>query len=282
TQPRTTWLRSRAADAAWCAVLATLVLLAARQQVLAGVEVAGIALGIMALRWRRQQRARVLLQARLQSGSNITPASPTGACLKNPLTGIATRAGLETSLQNEWRRVRSPGEPTSLVLIGVDDFSGLLHADGAVPAEVTLLTLARALARMLPRGSDLFAHHDASTFAALLPGTDLPGALRVAARLRWTILRLGIVRGHTAATSPGFVTASMGVAVQREPACEGALLSAAQQALHAASARGCDQLEYTSLDSVSPAGDPVAATPALSALHRSAPLPAQSQSAGIA
>ena len=189
-----------------------------------------------------------------------------------PARGIASRRSLERKLQEEGARDKRPGDPTALLLISVDAFSQLQGPGGQqgtqrpgvqqqgvsepgnnVAAEVAMLTLSCALQRMLPREADMLARYDDSTFAVVLSGTDLPGSLRVAARLRWAVVRLGIANPGTAS---GFLTVSMGIAVKHGlNSHEGeALLLDAESVLDAARRTGDDSLKYILLCGESSAG----------------------------
>jgi diguanylate cyclase (GGDEF)-like protein len=156
---------------------------------------------------------------------------------------IGDRKGLDAKLESERLRDTRSEEPTSLLLIAVDAFEELKQEEGTLAVEVTMLTLASALARMLPRQGDLLARYNDSTLAVVLRGTDLAGSLRVAARLRWAIVRMGIANESTAS---GFLTSSIGLAVQHDLASgrTSNLLSTAEAALAAAQTLGHDSLDY--------------------------------------
>ena len=180
------------------------------------------------------------------SGGCTDPSAPKPTW--HQAVGIADRQTLEAALDAEWTTEHRPGEPTTLVLIALDGFDHLQEQGGAVAEDVAMLTLANALRRSLPRQADLLARFDRSTFAVLLRGTDLPGSLRVAARLRWAIVRLGIANART---TSGFLTACMGLAVQHGRCSGGtpALLAAAESILGSAQRAGDDGLEYVVLGS---------------------------------
>jgi diguanylate cyclase (GGDEF)-like protein len=164
-------------------------------------------------------------------------------------SGVATRQTLESRLDEEWHREGAASQPTSLLLIAVDASEHLHAQGGALAGDVAMLTLASAVARVLPRQADLLARYNDSTFAVLLSGTDLPGSLRVAARLRWAMVRLGIANPGTAS---GFLTVCMGVAVQHGINSTSGILAAAEGALASAQAIGHDSLQYVVPDSESP------------------------------
>ncbi len=160
--------------------------------------------------------------------------------------GVVDRQTLEARLDAEWNHEHYLGQPTALLLIEVDAYEQLYAQADALAGEVAMLTLSSALARMLPRAADLLARYNESTFAVILSGTDLPGSLRVAARLRWATVRLGIANAQT---KSGFLTTCMGLAVQHgiDPGGRVALISAAEGALGQAQRVGHDSLEYVVL-----------------------------------
>ena len=200
-----------------------------------------------ALHRRGTHRLEQLSAGQCASSSSRIPvhsAQPTDA----KLTGIAHRPALEARLQQlaaepASTRGQAPQQPTALLLLTVDAYDLLHEQAGAVAADVAMLTLSSALGRALPRQADLLARYNRSTFAVLLCATDLPGSLRVAARLRWAITRLGIANPHTPG---GLLTISIGIAVHHDLFTAGApgLLTAAEQTLLAATQAGHDALEY--------------------------------------
>ncbi len=189
--------------------------------------------------------------SRISTSPGGSPTLPVQTSeLKRP--GIADRVTLEARLQQlasqltvyaDSTREQVPAEPTALLLLTVDAYDLHHERAGAVAADVAMLTLASALSRALPRQADLLARYSRSTFAVLLCATDLPGSLRVAARLRWAITRLGIANPHT---PTGLLTVSIGVAVHHDLPGAGpaALLTAAEQTLQSAAQAGHDALEY--------------------------------------
>jgi diguanylate cyclase (GGDEF)-like protein len=165
--------------------------------------------------------------------------------LGNQLAALKGPAALAAKLAEESSRERLPQEPTALLLIGLDDAQQLSQSEGCAAAQLVQLTVARAFGAALPRRADLLARLDESTFAAVLPGTDLPGALRVAARLRWAVLRLGIPH-----PSRETVTVSFGLAVECGAITqEGArLVGTARALLRQAQSAGGDRTQHEVLD----------------------------------
>ncbi len=235
-------------------------LLLARQHVLAALSALVAVAALGALR-RAQEQAS-------PRGLGGPPARVTSAQGRLAKTAV-DRQTLEAALDAEWAREHRAGDPTALVLLAVDAFEHIEEQGGPLAANVAMLTLASALGRSLPREADLLARYNDSTFAVMLRGTDLPGSLRVAARLRWAIVRLGVANAGTAS---GFLTACTGMAVQHGAPAGGtpALLAAAERALAAAQTIGHDHLEYVELAGEDRAENAPASAAAQIAAHVSA------------
>jgi two-component system cell cycle response regulator len=108
--------------------------------------------------------------------------------------------------------------------------------------DACLARVAKGLANGLRRPDDFVARYGGEEFAAILPRTDLGGAMTVAERLRCEIQELGIV--HPASPQGGSVTISLGVACQM-PArslTSSSVINAADQALYEAKRLGRNRL----------------------------------------
>ncbi len=236
-----------------CGAALCTALLLARQQVLASLSALLVVAAAGALR-RLVEQGR--LQGHRSAGGPLIGAADAPGARGQVSKSIVDRQALEAVLDAEWVRDQRPGTPTALVLLSVDAYEHF-REQGAIAGDVTMLTLTNALLRSLPREADLLARYDESTFAVVLRGTDLPGSLRVAARLRWSIVRLGIANARTAS---GFLTASIGLVVQHGPAEGGTegLLNAAAAVLGKARSTGDDSLEYRvlGLESQASSGSP--------------------------
>ena len=198
------------------------------------------------------------LRRAAESGNQAHPGSARER--QQPAGGLADRQALAARLDQEWRRDRRPDEPTALLLIAIDAPQLLRSQESPLALEVAMLTVSATLARMLPRDRDLLARYDETTFAAVLQGTDLPGSLRVAARFRWAIVRLGIAHPGSAS---GFLTACIGIAVQHGAGTgdPNALLLSTEASLHRAQQVGHDRLEYAELCCDGSAGSAAANPP---------------------
>lgn len=156
------------------------------------------------------------------------------------LTGLANRRRFDEMLLREWRRAARDGMPLSLLMVDVDRFKAFNDRYGHANGDECLRLLAVHLAAAARRPGDLAARHGGEEFALLLPGTDGPGALEVAERVRQAVM--GCAVPHADNLPAGVVTASLGVATAwPEPEAEcgkDRLLRQADHALYAAKSGG--------------------------------------------
>jgi diguanylate cyclase (GGDEF)-like protein len=162
------------------------------------------------------------------------------------LTGLANRRCFDSKLQIEWSRSQRHGEPISLILADVDFFKCYNDRYGHQGGDECLRRVAEILQREIFRPTDLVARYGGEEFAIILPGTDLQGAVTVAARLREDMERSALP--HEASQVAQWVTLSVGVASlcpERDDLAS-RLVSQADQALYDAKARGRNQVRFFS------------------------------------
>jgi diguanylate cyclase (GGDEF)-like protein len=130
--------------------------------------------------------------------------------------------------------------PLSLLLVDVDSFKAFNDYYGSRAGDTCLRALARAMDTALRRAGDLVARYGGGRFAVLLPDTPQRGAARVAQKLLAEVD--GLALPHASSAVADHVTVSIGGVtrppVEREPGAAGSLVSAADQALHAAKRAG--------------------------------------------
>jgi diguanylate cyclase (GGDEF)-like protein/PAS domain S-box-containing protein len=163
------------------------------------------------------------------------------------LTGLRNRRGFDEVLDREWKRTMRTGSPTSLLLLDLDHFKRLNDAYGHAVGDDCLRTAAQAFRAALRREIDEVFRYGGEELAAILPHTDLGGAIKLAESVCGVIagLRVPHRENHEGG---GVMTASIGVAtaLSRDGGTThmpGALLQAADTALYKAKQRGRNCVE---------------------------------------
>jgi diguanylate cyclase (GGDEF)-like protein/PAS domain S-box-containing protein len=158
------------------------------------------------------------------------------------LTQVANRRCFDAYLQAEWRRMARTNQPLALILGDIDYFKRYNDTYGHQAGDSCLQQVAAALRDAVQRPADLVARYGGEEFAAILPNTDLAGALHLAETIRDRIAALQIP--HQASPIHPYVTLSLGaVAViptpQRSPH---ELVEFADRALYQAKDEGRDRV----------------------------------------
>lgn len=107
---------------------------------------------------------------------------PTHALLKDPLTGVYSRAVLSARLEEELDRARRYQQPFSLLLLDLDHFKSINDAFGHSRGDRVLVEFARQLSLNV-RGADAVFRYGGDEFVVLLPNTPKGQALSTAQRL---------------------------------------------------------------------------------------------------
>lgn len=152
----------------------------------------------------------------------------------DPLTGLANRRAFDEALARESALAARGRRPLALTILDVDHFKAFNDAFGH-PAGDEVLGRVAAVVRGCCRGTDVVARLGGEEFAVLLPGTDLPGGVALAERVR-----LAVAAGPWPL---GPVTVSVGVAAH-DAASGGAaeLVRAADREMYRAKRGGRNQV----------------------------------------
>jgi diguanylate cyclase (GGDEF)-like protein len=152
----------------------------------------------------------------------------------DPLTGVYTRAGMMTFLQEQHAMVRRGLHTCAIAMFDLDRFKRINDRFGHLAGDAVLAATGRFLMESVRR-YDLVYRYGGDEFLLCFPSTDLPSALVLAERLRVELRGLGIA--HQTGGDLG-VTASIGLApVEAEHAVE-ASIRAADAALYQAKEAG--------------------------------------------
>jgi diguanylate cyclase (GGDEF)-like protein len=126
---------------------------------------------------------------------------------RDALTGLLNRAGFDAHLQKAIDDCRQNAVPLGLILIDIDFFKSLNDRFGHIHGDECLREIARII-RAEVRGEDFVGRYGGEEFVVVLRGQDLAACTRLAERVRRAIEAAAM----EAATQPGCVTASFGVA----------------------------------------------------------------------
>jgi diguanylate cyclase (GGDEF)-like protein len=148
----------------------------------------------------------------------------------DPLTGLGNRARLEASLEEAVLQGARTSAPMSLVTIDIDHFKEVNDTRGHDAGDRVLAGIG-ALLRQRMRRTDKAFRTGGEEFLALLYGTDLANARRVAEELREAIAALGLLPDR-------HVTVSLGVAALRPGEDAAAWTKRADVNLYRAKAEG--------------------------------------------
>ena len=157
------------------------------------------------------------------------------------LTGIPNRRSFDLFLGREWRRAQREEMSLGLLLLDVDHFKSFNDRYGHPAGDACLARVAAAIVTAMGRAGDIVARYGGEEFAAILPGTELEGALYVAEHIRLAVAALDI---HHLDSPCGKVTISVGAAVviPRPSLAPEALVNSADNALYAAKRAGRNQV----------------------------------------
>jgi diguanylate cyclase (GGDEF)-like protein len=150
------------------------------------------------------------------------------------LTSLENRASFDDNLEEELHRARRHGHPLSLILLDVDHFKSFNDEFGHSAGDTVLKRVAAQLEKV-KRSGDHVARFGGEEFVAILPATNLEGAVIVAERFRRIV--------KSAPWEHRSVTISAGVATLSEAMDTGRdLIDAADRALYEAKSTGRDRV----------------------------------------
>lgn len=167
--------------------------------------------------------------------------------LTDGLTGLANRRAFDEALDREWRVTLRQGTQMSLLLLDIDCFKGFNDKYGHQVGDDCLRAVASTVHTALLRPGDFSARYGGEELAVILPGTDGPGAIEVAERIRTNVQALSLP--HETNQSGNYrVSVSIGVAtaislVGGTMTMPEGLLAAADTALYKAKYGGRNRVE---------------------------------------
>jgi diguanylate cyclase len=156
--------------------------------------------------------------------------------LLDPLTKIYNRKCFDDGLLRAISDANLGGGPLCLLLVDIDHFKRFNDTYGHQTGDQVLRLVAMTLKSNI-KGRDLVARYGGEEFAAILPATDLEGALILAENIRKAIQSKELLKRSTN-EKLGRITASFGIALYREGESPSALIERADRCLYAAKREG--------------------------------------------
>lgn len=104
------------------------------------------------------------------------------AALRDPLTAVWNRAGLNRELDDLLPRARRRGESLAVIVLDIDDFKSVNDRDGHAAGDAVLMQLTRRWTRQLP-ASALVGRLGGDEFVAIVSGYDESQARALAVTL---------------------------------------------------------------------------------------------------
>lgn len=126
------------------------------------------------------------------------------------LTGLANRRFFNEFLSREWLREQREKKAFSVIMIDIDHFKKYNDHYGHLKGDVCLQKIAWALQGALCRPGDLLARYGGEEFVAILPHTELQGAVDLAENLHQRVRELHLE--HEDSPASPYVTISAGIA----------------------------------------------------------------------
>jgi len=149
------------------------------------------------------------------------------------LTEVPNRKSFDKQMTAEWSRAVREQAYISILMIDADRFKAVNDKYGHQHGDMVLKKLAATIKSAIKRPADYFARWGGEEFAALLPNTELDGAMALAEEIRATV------------ESESSVTVSIGVAAMI-PSAENSVddfFRQADQALYHAKQSGRNQVK---------------------------------------
>ncbi|MDR2966254.1 MAG: diguanylate cyclase, partial [Treponema sp.] len=128
--------------------------------------------------------------------------------MMDQLTNLPNRRNFDNRLNKEWDAARREKMPLSLLVMDVDRFKNYNDTYGHQQGDVALQVVAKIITQLLKRPTDFASRWGGEEFTALLPHTELTGAMNIAEDIRCTVENTEISHSNG---SKSKVTISIGV-----------------------------------------------------------------------
>ncbi|WP_240233513.1 GGDEF domain-containing protein [Devosia lacusdianchii] len=174
----------------------------------------------------------------------------------DPLTKIANRKSFDEGMETAIAEAAASNDPLCLMLVDIDHFKNFNDTYGHQTGDQVLRLVAMTLKSNI-KGKDLAARYGGEEFVAILPSTDIEGAVIVAENIRKAIQAKELLKRSTN-EKLGRITASFGVAAFRPDDTAATLIERADRCLYAAKRAGRNrvitEVDLVNLDTPAAAG----------------------------
>ncbi|WP_205340273.1 GGDEF domain-containing protein [Denitrificimonas caeni] len=160
------------------------------------------------------------------------------SALKDPLTGVGNRFGMQQTLQRDIDTAHRHKQALSVLMIDIDYFKRINDSYGHSVGDLVLVQVAQHIQKQL-RSTDALFRYGGEEFLAVLPHTDEQDAMLVAQRLCESIE--GLLIKHVQHSIQ--ITASIGCAALTTQETLQRLLQRSDIALYAAKHSGRNQVQ---------------------------------------
>lgn len=126
----------------------------------------------------------------------VASSALVSAALRDPLTAVWNRAGVDRQARRVVARARRRGEPVTVIVLDFDDFKRINDRDGHAAGDAALAEFARLVLGRLPK-SAVFGRLGGDEFAVVLSGCDVVSA---------QVLATTLIDGHRVEVSFGVAT----------------------------------------------------------------------------
>lgn len=156
---------------------------------------------------------------------------------RDTLTGVTHHRHLMEALEREIARAERIGKPLSIARVDLDWLGSVNQTHGTAAGDIALKRFTLAAAGAL-RDVDIFGRYGGKEFLALMPDTDLQGAVIAAGRIRAAVGRepLPEVQGRR------HLSCTLGVAEHRKGENTRLVIARAEAGLNYAKAAGRDRV----------------------------------------
>jgi diguanylate cyclase (GGDEF)-like protein len=159
------------------------------------------------------------------------------------LTGIPNRLNFAEHIVKEFSRSSRTGESLAVIMCDIDHFKAYNDTYGHNSGDKCLQKVAQTIKNSLVRPGDFCARYGGEEFVVILADTSTNGAIHVAERIRFNIIKLQIA--HEKSQPLQLVTLSLGIATTSGQALSSheELLKNADSALYEAKRKGRNRVE---------------------------------------